>query len=137
MSDVVTEAMINTKISFLSKNETDDVVWTGTVLGLVTYKIAKTYGDVVSYRAAVAQVDELIPAVEELSYFIIQLDDVEGTPSKIFASEFISEGSLEAIDQQVTVLIELRDLATNTHTDVLTILRANGYRGCRIISVSS
>ena len=137
MTDVVTEAMIGTKIKFLSKNETDEVVWTGTVLGLVTYKIARTYGDVVSYRAAVAQVDELIAAVEVLNYFIIQLDDVEGTPVMVFASEFISAGSLEAIDQQVTVLLEVYDLATNTHTDILTVLRANGYRGCRIVSVSS
>lgn len=136
MADTVTEAMIGTLVKFTSKNETDDVVWTGTVLGLVTYKIARTYGDVVSYRAAVVQVDDAVPAVEDLSYFLIQLDDVEGKPVMVFASEFIETGSLESVNQRVTVLLEVYDLADNTHTDILTVLRANGYRGARILSVS-
>jgi len=135
--EVVTDAMIDTKISFLSKHPNDDVVWTGTVLGLVTYPIAKSYTDVVSYRGAVLAVDPLIPAVDILNYFLLRLDDVEGQPIYAFASEFIVDASLEALDPRVVVTIRVYDLASNIHTDILDVLRANGYRNCNIANVSS
>lgn len=138
MSDVVTESMINTLISFQSKNATDDIVWRGTVMGLITYPIARTYMDVVSYHGAVQQADPLIAAKEDLSYFLIKLDDVETTPLMVFASEWILESSLEAINQQVKVRLDVWDLATNSpHTDILTILRANGYKYVKIVSITS
>lgn len=135
MAEVVTQAMINTKISFQSKNPADDVVWTGTVLALMTYEAAKSYGDIVAYRGAVAIADPTIDTVENLNYFLLRLDEVDGQPRKIFASEFILDGSLEAIDQRVIVVLHVYDLSTNDHSAILTPLKANGYPSCSIAGV--
>lgn len=135
MVDYVTEAMIGTKVTFTSLNPNDAVVWNGTVLGLVTYAVAKSYGDMVSYRGAVLQADPTIDVVEDLHYFIIQLDEVEGQPQMVFASEFITPGSLAALNLRETVNIAVSDFAANNHNDILDILRAAGYTSCRITSV--
>jgi hypothetical protein len=134
MPDVVTDDMVNTLISFESKHAADPVVWTGTVVAIGTWHVARTYSDLTSYHAAVLQADDTIDAdYKEMNYFLIRLDEVEGQPIKAFASEWIAEGTLEAIDQRVKVIIEFYDLNTNTQADMIAALQEYGARNIRVI----
>jgi hypothetical protein len=137
MPDIVTDEMFNTTISFQSKNAKDQVVWRGVVLASrIAYDIARGYGDVVSYNGAVQQVDPDTPDVGDLTYFLIKLDNPTND-TMVFANEWISAGSLQALNLRAKVTVVIYDLVENNHTDILTVLKANGYDKVRIESVET
>lgn len=136
MPDEILQAHIKTRVSYQSKSDKDEALWRGTVQGLITYDIAKTYMDVLSYNGAVQKIDATVPPVDQLTYFLIKLDEVDsGQLLRVFANEWILAGSLVTVDQQVTVSIDVYDLNTNAHEDILTVLKAGGYPNAKIKSI--
>lgn len=130
MPDYVTDALVGTRIRFQSKNDKDSVSWRGIVIGVGKYALARAYGNHVPYHEAVKKNDPDVGALEDLTFFIIQLDDspIDGITTRAFANDWILPGSFEAIDERVRVVVEIYDLPTNNHNNIRTVLEAAGYK---------
>jgi hypothetical protein len=128
---------VGSRITFGSKNSKDNVIWRGVVKGIIDYTIAKMHGDIVSYQGAVLQTDAGIPALEDCTFFLYELDEAPSGTNKlrVFANEWITPGSLEIIANTVRVNIVVYDINTNNHTNILDVLKQNGYDNCRILNV--
>ena len=128
MTDTITSALVDKEITFLSKNTSDLVKWTGVLAAIVNYNIATQFGDVVSYNAAVQKADPTVGDVSTLNFFIVTLASGTGTTSsQIFAEEWITAGSFAVINAANIININVYDTTTSDPTNLLALLKSNGY----------
>ena len=129
MTDTVDSTLNGKKISFQSKYSKDTTLWKGTVVGTATYAYAKLNADVLSYYSYVKKEDSTIGDVDTLSYFIIILDnDSSVQQTHVFANEWISSGTLQVIEEDITVTIEVYDTETANHNNIISVLKSAGYK---------
>lgn len=116
-------------ITFRSKNANDNVRWKGKVDGFVSYKVAKGYGDILSYHTAIKKTDPTIGDIESLHYFILELADNTdgGAPVRVYAWEWVETGSMVIIDEASVVVLKIYDILGTDLTDVVEALNAKGY----------
>ena len=128
-------AQVGQKISFRTKNTTDQILWEGKLEGLVTAVIAQNFSDIVSYNAAVRLTDATVSSdVSTLTFFLITLDSNGGPVQRYaFAEEWILPGTFAIIDQQTLINVVVYDSPTGDHTQILAALRSAGYT-CYIAS---
>lgn len=136
----VTEAHIGKEIRFTSRHPTDSVVYQGIVRSIADYEIARRFSgdvDLTAYRGAVAQVDSDLDPLEDLSYFIIDLnaDSPEARVTRVFANEFI-DGAITVIDSSTTIDIRIWGVPGTEGTKILEVLRNAGYGRSRILSTT-
>lgn len=129
----ITESEIDQLVKFRSKNDRDPTVYLGRVEGRVNYRAAMGYGDLVSYHAAVLRNDPDVPNVDTLSFFIITLDGENNGAVRVFANEWIAEGTLQLVDQRVVYTVEVFDLPDRDPSALLAHLESGNYRA-RIIA---
>lgn len=129
---------VGKKITFRTKNTTDQTLWEGRLEGLVTAVIAQNFSDIVSYNAAVRLTDTTVSSdVTTLTFFLITLDGNGGPVQRYaFAEEWVLPGTFAIIDQQTLVNVVVYDSPTGDHTLILAALRAAGYT-CYIESTTT
>lgn len=139
MSTTLTLDMIGRKVSFRSKNASDEITWSGTITSIGSYALASKQFDVTSYNAAVRQVDPSVSSdPTKLTYFTLTLDNTTASQSaQVFAAEWILDGSFTYTDLAALVTITVRDQATADHTRILSLLRSGNYQDCTIVSVQT
>ena len=135
----VTEANIGQIVKFTSRHPNDGVTYQGTVRSITDYAIAKRFSgdtDLTAYRGAVAQVVPDINPLEELSYFIIELNTDSDTPvTRVFANEFI-DGAVSVIDDSVTIDIRIWGVPSTAGPTILTILQNAGYGRAKVLATT-
>lgn len=121
---------VGQKITFLSKNATDLIVYEGTLEGWVSPTLAQQYSDIVSYNAAVRLSDTTVSVnVTTLNFFVISLTNNTGPVQRYaFAVEWIVSGSFAVIDPLTKVNVVVYDSPGADPTSILTVLRAAGYK---------
>ena len=128
MQQYVNSYYIGHMVSFQSKSTKDATTWRGKVDGIVSYNIARQYGDVISYNAAVQNSDPDVPNVEDLTYFVFALDNGEGDVQlRVFANEWILDSSFHILDEKVPIRVTVYDAPENDHANIITVLKAAGY----------
>lgn len=128
-TNTITEEHNGKKVQFRSKSTKDTTVWKGTIHAIATYAVAKVFGDLLAYNRAVQKTDPLVGEVDTLNYFIITLDNNTGSSQVLaFANEWIQEGTLDIIEEDVNVNVIVYDTSTADHNNILTILREAGYK---------
>ena len=133
MTVFVTSNLINQKVSFISKNATDSSSYVGTIMGMVSYAIAGTYGDVVSYNAAVQKADNTVGNANTLNYFLIALDNGQTQPTIIvFADEWIANGSFDVIQQAAIYTFNIYDIPAKGLAQIQAVLQSSGYNAVQI-----
>lgn len=123
-------------ITFRSKSATgtipgvvDNVIWRGRMEGLVSYQVAKNYMDLISYQNQILKVDPSIPAVEDLDYFLITLDNGSAVVQTIvFANEWIEPGSFAVIQDMKKYVIDVYDAPDGDVREVIALLKTAGYK---------
>lgn len=120
-------------ITFRSKKPNDTVAWVGTLESVGTYKSIRAYLNPAAYNEAVRQVDPSVPSdVTTLTYFLITVDNNANEPTvMVFASEWISNGSLNVVSLGNKVTIQVDD-PNNNVTSILSLLASAGY-ACKVI----
>lgn len=138
VATVVPESATDQTCTFTSINPNDQIVWDGICEGIVTYNVAKKFTDLVSYNAAVRQVNPAIPSDLTLhQYVLITLSDAQGNQTQeAFSTYWMTPGSFAIVSQDVSVNVVVYDPATSDHTGILVALRAAGYK-CYISGVTS
>lgn len=128
MSDLNDMALAQ-NISFRTKNANDNVLWKGNVKGFVDYTIARTMGDLTSYHTNILKADPTVGAVETLSYFVVELTDVEPDqqPVRVFAREWLEDGSFEILDEAAVRTLKIYDISTEDLDEVIELLQTKGY----------
>lgn len=134
----LSSSLMGRTVSFRSKNSSDTTVYSGVIDGVVSYNMASKMCDVISYNAAVRQADPTVSSdPTALNYFVIKLDNTTGPQTDyIFAVEWIVDGSWTLTDLATIVTIEVSDLPTADHTQILALLRSGNYNNCRITNVT-
>ena len=138
MPQTITINEVGKKVTFNSKNVGDTTIYSGEITGIISHSVAATYSDLVSYNGTVRKVDADIANPDELSYFLMSIEDVSGDATRVFANEWISAGSLKVLDLRAIVTLEVYDLKTNKpHTNILDILKASGYTNAKITKIAN
>lgn len=132
MVEIVTSALQGKKITFTSKSPNDTTVWRGTVEAVGGINFARSIYNPIPYNAAVRKVDPTIGEVEDLTYFLITLDNNSSeVQTRIFANEWIASNSLTVIDEVAEITIKVYD-SENNPAKILALLKAANYKAVLI-----
>jgi len=125
----ISDMKIDDTVIFRSKNSNDNVVWRGKVLGFLKYNLAKSYQDILSYYTATKRTNPELANIELLEYFVIQLTDVQAgsTTTRVFAKEWIEDGSFQILDEANVVIIKIYDITEAQGNDIVNSLKVQGY----------
>lgn len=122
-------ANIGDTISFRSKHAHDNVLYKGKLLAIVSYPIAKSYTDLISYHNSVRKVDPDIDELSILNYFIVELDTTTSDKPKTraFAYEWIEDGSFTIIDEAESKTLKIYNITDANMKDLVDSLKSQGY----------
>jgi hypothetical protein len=97
------------------------------VQGFFTYDLVRPYFDVDAYHNSVANIVgvENIPPKEELKYFVLRVPDTKELV--YFALEWIDENTLEIIEKEGKLNIDVFNVNEGDIDTIVSILASNGY----------
>lgn len=115
-------------IRFKSISTHDNVIWTGKVVGIVNYDIARSIEDIDTYYLDVKKYNADLKAKEALTYLVLHVAENETTTvTRVFATAWIDEGSLEIVEENTYVTIKVYDVNSDRAKDILTAIQDLGY----------
>jgi len=114
-------------VTFRSKNATDNVLWKGVISGVINYDMAKLLKkDIVNYQTAVLKTVPTTPDIKTLTFFLIKLSNTV-EPTKVFATEWIEDGSFVVLDAASSTTITIYEMSELDKVEIVNILKAKGY----------
>ena len=129
MADKIDDIKLKDVIQFISYNITDPNVYLGTVKGFIDYDIAKTTNlDIEAYHSAVITnlgTTATLPDIKELRYFQLKISNK--SELVCFALEWINPATLEILEHQGKLSIDVLDITENETNNIISVLAANGY----------
>jgi hypothetical protein len=126
---MVDEININNMVKFNTLHTDDETIWKGKVVGRITYDIARSYNHVLSYYMDIKKNNPNIGNMEELNYFLIELDNdnTNETTYRVFAEEWIVPGSLILIDTLSKREIRIFGITDTEFNDIVESIQIRGY----------
>lgn len=120
---------VGTTIKFRTINSYDTNLWTGTIVAIGNYDVAKMYTDVVAYHQNVLKdTPELDPA-NTLTYLIIKTtEDIV----RAFAVDWIEVTTLVIVDTSNNINIIVYNVDSGEVDTILTLLRDNNYNAAEV-----
>lgn len=112
-------------VTFKTRNPHDNVVWTGKIIAVCTYDVAKMFTDVDSYHQQVARADveTNFGDVTTNSYVVLQSQDSQGAIIKqAFATVWIDESTLSVVDVNAYVDIRIYSISESKASDIATYI---------------
>ena len=133
---VITPDQINVGdiIKFKTLSPHDNVVWSGEVVSICGYDVARLFGeDIVAYYQDINRnVEGGLKAKEKLTYFVLKTtaaDSADGIISerRVFAYEWLDLSTLERIDEQTYVDYRVYDISSDRVLEIKSAINAKGY----------
>lgn len=122
---------LGSTVRFRTKSPHDNVLWSGRVSSICDYDTARQFSDVDSTYAEVRNVEPTLPAKEKLVYFILLVQEDTADPTivtrRVFASEWVDQGSFEVVNENTYTDIRVYDVDANSVDNIITLLKAHGY----------
>lgn len=118
------------RISFSTKATIDEQVWLGTVATVeMAYSVAsKLEPNIVQFHESAKRVDNTLPdSPAELNYFILSVEKDGVFSEKIFAKEWISEGTLNILELENVIDIRVHGVPNTELQNILDLLNSNNY----------
>ena len=134
MASSINDLSIGQFVTFSSKLPSDQNVYHGKVLSIMTYEEAVKYGDVVSYNNNLKNQlgeDEYPYDWTEIMYFLLQRHtyaDNQPQDKVIFAKEWIDENTFVIDDDYKKAYIVVFGVTDSTVTNILDSIRNMGYQ---------
>ena len=113
----------NQIVEFRTKAPHDMNLHQGTVVGVVTYSLAKNVSDVAGYHAEVAKVETGIASVDLMEFIVIRKDQEEYA----FAADWIEAPTFRQVDPGATYTIEIYNTSLTDAQNALKLLRDNNF----------
>lgn len=122
---------VKRSVSFISKNASDPVVWSGMITGcpICSEGLPGSF-DATSYNAAVRLSDSTVSDdITQLTFFSMRLDST-ANPNEIvyFAQEWIRPGSFKSTDLSTIINADIYLSHTDKLSDMLAVLANAGYK---------
>ena len=116
-------------IKFRSVNTYDTVIWSGEVVGIVKYQVAKLVTDVDAFHQQVLSTD--IDAEPVLNGDFVLINGSDGTsPAKqvAFAVSHILETSVEVIEVNTHLDLRILNIPDTSIANVIQLLNEHGFQ---------
>lgn len=127
---------IGDTIQFSSINPKDTRVWNGTVIGICGYRIASGYGDLINYyQQVLAGLDgsNKISLLADTQFILLNVETESGSVIQAISSEWVLAESFKVVKAEVSYMIQVYTHDGETVSNVLQLLRDNGFV-CRSLS---
>ena len=115
-------------IRFKSISVHDNVYWSGTICGRVTYDIARAIEDVDTYYLDVKKHNPDLASKESLTYLVLRVkENNTQVVTRVFAVEWMDLATLEIVDTDASVTIKVYDVTDSIAKEILGTIQAMGY----------
>ncbi len=119
---------IGQTVQFKSISDHDNVVWTGTILGICCYAAVVLTEDVVPYYKEVAKSYPELPQLDGLTFLQLSVsENGEQSRTRYFAREWIDTSTLKIVEDNTSFDIRVYDLDSAQSETILELLRSHGY----------
>ena len=119
---------IGQTIRFKSISVHDNVYWSGTICGRVTYDIARAIEDVDTYYLDVKKHNPDLASKESLTYLVLRVkENNTQVVTRVFAVEWMDLATLEIVDTDASVTIKVYDVTDSIAKEILGTIQAMGY----------
>ena len=147
-SDIIAaeEVKLGSVIRFKTISLRDTNTYSGTIIGIVDFERARTYGDVTATHLEMEQGASMLTELKEdglvdvtqQKFLIVNLSNGQITP---FAFQWLRTiqgdyGQVEVIEVGATYTIRLYNVTTTEASTALNLLKSNGFV-CKLIKKSS
>lgn len=116
-------------IRFKSISVHDNVYWSGTICGRVTYDIARAIEDVDTYYLDVKKHNPDLASKESLTYLVLRIKENDThVVTRVFAVEWMDLATLEIVDTDASVTIKVYDVTDAIAKEILGTIQDMGYK---------
>lgn len=116
-------------IRFKSISVHDNVYWSGTICGRVTYDIARAIEDVDTYYLDVKKHNPDLASKESLTYLVLRVKENDThLVTRVFAVEWMDLATLEIVDTDASVTIKVYDVTDAIAKEILGAIQDMGYK---------
>lgn len=116
-------------IRFKSISVHDNVYWSGTICGRVTYDIARAIEDVDTYYLDVKKHNPDLASKESLTYLVLRVKENDThLVTRVFAVEWMDLATLEIVDTDASVNIKVYDVTDAVAKEILGAIQDMGYK---------
>ena len=116
-------------IRFKSISVHDNVYWSGTICGRVTYDIARAIEDVDTYYLDVKKHNPDLASKESLTYLVLRVKENDTqVVTRVFAVEWMDLATLEIVDTDASVTIKVYDVTDAIAKEILGAIQDMGYK---------
>lgn len=116
-------------IRFKSISVHDNVYWSGTICGRVTYDIARAIEDVDTYYLDVKKHNPDLASKESLTYLVLRVKENDThVVTRVFAVEWMDLATLEIVDTDASVTIKVYDVTDSVAKEILGAIQDMGYK---------
>ena len=116
-------------IRFKSISVHDNVYWSGTICGRVTYDIARAIEDVDTYYLDVKKHNPDLASKESLTYLVLRVNENNTqVVTRVFAVEWMDLATLEIVDTDASVTIKVYDVTDAIAKEILGAIQDMGYK---------
>ena len=129
---LIDELKIRQKITFKCLNASDPVQYTGIIEGISSYSGVKDRTDLLPYYQGVKKSIPTMSPIEELSYFVIRIEQAGKSTTIVRAKEWIDPASLSIVSTTSNVDIRVYGRTTEEATAIIELLNSHGYKAAVI-----
>lgn len=126
----VDEIKVGDEVRFKTNSPHDNVVWSGTVIGICGYAVARNFYDVDSYYADIKKHNSSVKSKEAAEYLLLQVPTSDNSTTNVaFAKDWIDASTLEHISTGDYIDIRIYNISKDKATDILRYIQSSyvGY----------
>ena len=120
------------KITFNCMNASDPTQYTGIIESIASYSAVKDKVDLLPYYQGVKKIITDMPPIEELSYFVLRIEQDNKSTVIVRAKEWINPSSLAIVSSTSNVDIRVYGRTPEEATAIIDLLNAHGYKAAVI-----
>ena len=121
--------VVGEHIRFRTISPHDTTIYTGQVISIGNYAVAKIFGDVAAIHQDMLQQNPELVDVSLLKYLIVECHDKKRRP---FAIEWIQDGKVSIVETGNTKLIRIYNTSPTNIKQIIALLRQNDIT-CSIV----
>lgn len=123
----ISSLSIGTQVSFQTKHEHDNNVYSGTIIGVGSYNVVKSMMDILPYYQAVKQVVPSMAPMTELNYFILEYSQDESARVFVCAYDWVRDDTVSIISLKQYFDIRIYNEDDSKLKVVLDLLQAHNF----------
>lgn len=125
---LIDDLKIRQKITFKCMNAADPTQYTGIIEGISSYSGVKDKTDLIPYYQGVKKIVTEMAPIEELSYFVIRIEQGGKSTAIVRAKEWIDPSSLAVVSSTSAIDIRVFGRTAEEASAIIDLLNSHGYK---------